>query len=118
MRCVIPEVAYHNRDPVLSIDFQVYPDPVLRFISVANPGSGAFLILESGIRYGYKSGSGSGMNNPDHISESLETISFVNCLNSLMRIRDPGWQKFRSGMEKFGSGILEKHPGSASLHFI
>ena len=23
MRCVIPEVAYHNRDPVLSIDFQV-----------------------------------------------------------------------------------------------
>jgi hypothetical protein len=38
---------------------------------------------------GKKSGFGSGMNNPDHISESLETIS-------LMRIRngknfDPGY---------------------------
>jgi hypothetical protein len=40
--------------------------------SVADPGSGAFLTLGSGIDI--KSGSGSGMNNPDHISESLETI--------------------------------------------
>jgi hypothetical protein len=31
--------------------------------------------------------SGSGMNNPDHISESLETI-FV----------DPGWKKYGSGI--------------------
>ena len=23
MKCVIPEISYHNRDPVLSIDFQV-----------------------------------------------------------------------------------------------
>ena len=23
MKCVIPEIAYHNRDPVLSIDFQL-----------------------------------------------------------------------------------------------
>jgi hypothetical protein len=54
MRCVIPEVAYHNRDPVLSIDFQVYPDPIMLFsvLLVRDPGSGAFLILESGIRYG------------------------------------------------------------------
>ena len=29
-------------------------------------------------------------------------------LNSLMRIRDPGWKKF-------GSGNRDKHPGSASL---
>ncbi len=72
MRCVIPEVAYHNRDPVLSIDFQVNPDPIMRSTSVADPGSSAFLTRGSGM--GKKSGSGSGMNNPDHISESLETI--------------------------------------------
>ncbi len=36
------------------------------------PGSGAFLIPRSGM--GKKSGSGSGVNNPDHISEWLETI--------------------------------------------
>jgi hypothetical protein len=50
---------------------------------------------------GKKSGSGSGMNNPDHISESLETISLglkIPYLNSLMRIRDPGWKKFGSGI--------------------
>jgi hypothetical protein len=40
--------------------------------SVADPGSGAFLTLGTGM--GKKSGSGSGMNNTDHISESLETI--------------------------------------------
>jgi hypothetical protein len=39
-----------------------------------DPGSGAFLIPGSRIRDGQKSGSGSGMNNPDHISECLETI--------------------------------------------
>jgi hypothetical protein len=51
------------------------------------------------------------MNNPDHISESLETIFGVKILNSLMRIRapgdgkksDPGWKKF---------GIRDKHLGS------
>jgi hypothetical protein len=42
---------------------------------------------------GKKSGSGSGMNNPDDISESLETIFWV-----LMGIRDPGWKKFGSGI--------------------
>ncbi len=44
-----------------------------------------------------KSGSGSGMNNLDHISESLETVFWVTKL------------------EKFGSGILDKHSGSATL---
>jgi hypothetical protein len=47
---------------------------------------------------GKKSGSGSEMNNPDHISESLETIFGLKYLNSLMRIRDPGWKKFGSGI--------------------
>ncbi len=31
-----------------------------------------------------------------------------------MRIRDPGWRQFGSGMEK--SRIRDKHPGSATLH--
>jgi hypothetical protein len=39
-------------------------------------GSGAFLTP------------GSGMNNPDHIFESLETICWVKYLNYLMRIRE------------------------------
>jgi len=50
-----------------------------------NPGSGMGKKL------------GSGMNNPDHISDSLETVFRLKYLNSLMRIRDPGWKKFGSG---------------------
>jgi hypothetical protein len=79
--------------------------------SVADPGSGAFLISGSGIRYG---GSGSWMNNPNHISESLESIILVKMLQFFDA--DPG-----SGMKKFGSGIRDgrnrirgKHPGSAT----
>ncbi len=61
---------------------------VLR-IRIRDPGYGVFLTP----------GSGTGMNNPDHISESLETIFFVvNYLNSLMRIQDPRWKKFGSGI--------------------
>jgi hypothetical protein len=109
--------------------------------SVADPGSGAFLTPDSGSGMGKNQdpdrGSRSGMNNPDHVSESLETIFGLKYLYSLMRIRDPGWKKFgsgieqiriregknsdpRSGMEKFGSvpfgsGIRDKYPGSATL---
>jgi hypothetical protein len=50
--------------------------------------------------------SGSGMNNPDHISESLETIFWVKILKFFDA--DPG-----SGMEK--NRIRDKHPGSATL---
>jgi hypothetical protein len=35
-----------------------------------------------------------------------------------IQIRDPGWKKFGSGMEKNsdpGSGINNEHPGSATL---
>ncbi len=44
---------------------------------------------------GKKSGSGfgssgSGMNNPSHISESLDTIFLLKYLNSLMWMREPG----------------------------
>jgi hypothetical protein len=53
---------------------------------------------------GKKSGSVSGMNNPDHISESLETIFWVKILKVFDPdlgsgalfgpwIRDPGWVK-------------------------
>jgi hypothetical protein len=36
-----------------------------------------------------KSGSGSGMNNPDHVSESLETIFRAKILKFFDE--DPGW---------------------------
>jgi hypothetical protein len=50
---------------------------------------------------GKKSGSGTGMNIPDHIYESIETIFWVKTLNYFLRIRDgkyldPGWKKFGS----------------------
>jgi hypothetical protein len=56
---------------------------------------------------GKKSGSGSGMNNPDHISGRLETIFWVKIFKFFDA--DPG-----TGMEKFGSGIRDKHPGSTT----
>jgi hypothetical protein len=49
---------------------------------------------------GKKSGSGSGMNKPDHISESFETIFWVKILKFFVAARDPGWKKFGSGIEK------------------
>jgi hypothetical protein len=67
---------------------------------------------------------GSGMNNPDHIFKSLETIFLLflglKYLNSLMRFRDPGWRQFGSGIRDGkksdpGSGNQDKHPGSATL---
>jgi hypothetical protein len=59
-------------------------------------------------RWVKKSGSGSWMNNPDHISESLETIFWVKILKFFdadpgsgmekIRIRDPEEKKFGSGI--------------------
>ncbi len=49
---------------------------------------------------GKNSRSGFGMNNPDHISESLETIFWVKIFKFFDA--DP-----ESGMEKFGFGILD-----------
>jgi hypothetical protein len=84
--------------------------------SVADPdaGSGAFLTPGSGM--GKKSGSGSGINNRDHISESLETIFGVKIIkffdldpgSGIFLTIDPG-----SGVEK--NRIWDKHPGSATL---
>jgi hypothetical protein len=61
------------------------------------------------------------MNIPDHISKSLETIFGFKRLKFIDADPDPGSGIFftldpRSGMEKFGSGIRDKHPGSATLH--
>jgi hypothetical protein len=54
---------------------------------------------------GKKSGSGVGKNNPDHISESLETICWVKMLKFF--VADMGWKKLGSGMEK----IQIRNPG-------
>jgi hypothetical protein len=51
---------------------------------------------------GKKSGSVSGMNNPDHISECLETIFWIKILkffhadpgSGIVLTLDPGWKKF------------------------
>jgi hypothetical protein len=41
-------------------------------------------------------GTGFGMNNPDHFSESIETVFWVKLLKFFYA--DPGWQKFGSGI--------------------
>jgi hypothetical protein len=78
--------------------YRIKPNQITSLeISVADPDpeSGAFLTPGSGMSK--KSGFGSGMNNPDHISEGFKNKFFgLEYLNSLMRIRD-------------------KHPGSATL---
>jgi hypothetical protein len=85
------------------------------YFSVADldPGSGAFLTPVSGIRdqgsgMGKKSRTGSGMNIPDHISESLETLFLVKIIkffygdpdlgSRIFLTLDPGWKKFGSGI--------------------
>ncbi len=95
---------------------------MLWFSSVADPdpGLGAFLTPGSGIRDGRKSASGSGIldEQPGSYFLVLRNHLFaflgLKCLNSL-RIRDPGWRQFGSGMGK--SRIRDKHPGSATLWF-
>jgi hypothetical protein len=47
---------------------------------------------------GKKLGSGSGMNNPDHISESLETIFGVKILK--LNIPDPQHTHRKTGRER------------------
>jgi hypothetical protein len=61
--------------------------------------------------------SGSGMNHPDHISESVKTIFWVKIIKFFEA--DPEWKKFGSGMEKFRiwDFMRDKHPGSATLTF-
>ncbi len=74
-------------------------------IRIQDPGSGAFdpWIRDPGWvkNQDPDPGSGFGMNNPDHISESLETFFWVKILKFFDA--DPGW-------EKFGSGISSPDP--------
>ncbi len=75
-------------------------------------GSGIRCLFDSripGFGMSNKSGSGSGRNNPDHISETIFG------LNYLLRIRDPGWEKFGSEIRDGKIWIRDKHPGSATL---
>jgi hypothetical protein len=85
-------------------------------ISVADPDPGFGALLTPGSGMGKKSGSGSGIRNPDHISKSLETIFWVKILKFFdadlgwkkntepgsgmekSRIRDQGWKKVGSGI--------------------
>jgi hypothetical protein len=72
-----------------------------------DPGSGAFFLSrDPGRVKNQDKGSGSGMNIPDHISESLATIFWVK--NTYIFGCGSG-----SGIENFVSGIRDKHPGSA-----
>jgi hypothetical protein len=59
------------------LEYVFYLKLLYIFVSIADPdpGSGAFLTPGSGM--GRKSASGSGMNNPDHIFQSLETTFLV-----------------------------------------
>ncbi len=85
-------------------------------VSVADPGSGAFLTPGSGM--GRKSASGSGIRDEQPGSYFLELRNHfhffgflgLKYLNFLMRIRDPGWRQFVSGIRDGkksnpGSGI-------------
>ncbi len=64
-----------------------------------------------------KSGSRSGMNNRDHISEILETIFWIKylILSCGTGILNGKKSDSRSGMEKFGCGIWDQQLGSVTL---
>ncbi len=111
--------------PWIRIQSQVFDDPIIpthpatdcknaeTSVADPDPGSGAFLTSGSGM--GKQSKSGSGMNIPHHISESLETIFWVKILQFFYADPEQGSGPFDPGygMEKFGSG--DKDPGSATL---
>ncbi len=102
---------------------------VANSVADPDPGFGALLTPGSGILDTQKVKIRSpGMNILDHISESLETIFWVKILQFFDADADPGsgnlfdprsgMEKFRirdKGWKKFGSGIRDKHPGSAKL---
>jgi hypothetical protein len=66
-------------------------------------------------------GSGSGMNIPDNISESLETIFWVKILKFFDADADPDPGIFSTlvpGWKRFGSRVRDKHPGSVTLSVL
>ncbi len=75
---------------------------------------GAFLTPGSGMGESQHPDPGSGMNNPDHIFWSLETIFLLfwglKYLNSLMGIRDGDSSDPGSGMEKSLKEVKQMDP--------
>jgi hypothetical protein len=93
----LPTVGYTYIMFIANYLSQKLPETLpLPSVADPDPGSGAFLAPGSGIRDGKKIGSESGMNIPEHTSESYKQFFGLKYLNSLMRIRirDP-----ESGME-------------------
>jgi hypothetical protein len=102
-----------SRRPVPHVDSFLLPDKVPLF-KVQNSertkyitssicqccGSGIRCLInpcirDLGFEIGKKSGSGSGMNKQDHISDSLETVFWVNILKFFDA--DPGWKSSDPG---------------------
>ncbi len=110
-RCVLHVESYGFNLTLIQKNEKIFL-AVIPKIQCCGPGSWIRCLFDPGIRDVKKSGSGSGMNNPDHISESLETIFCVKILNFLMRIWYPEWKKFGPGIRdrkysdpKFGINI-------------
>ncbi len=90
-------------------------------LRIRDLGSGAPCIRDPGWVKSQDPDPVSRTNNPDHIFFGLKYF------DSLMRIRDPGWKQFGSGIRDgnnsdLGSGMeknrfRDKHPGSATLYF-
>ncbi len=79
-------------------------------VADSDPGSGAFLTLDPGSGMGKKSGSGSAMNIPDHVSEILETAFWVKILKFFDADPDPGSGNLvdpRSGIQDVKNSDLE-----------
>ncbi len=97
-------ISFHSLE---KLEIQLIANIVHLRSSVADTDQGCGAYLTPGSGMGKKSGSGSGMNNPDHISESLESIFWGNILKFFYT--DPG-----SGMGKFGPGMEKiriRYPG-------
>lgn len=43
MKVEIPEISWHNRDPVLSVDFQPKPEGSDKYLRLASGGSGSYV---------------------------------------------------------------------------
>ncbi len=107
--------AYLPASCILPVSAQCLPDCSNAVLRIRDPVP--FWPLDPGWVDSQHPDTGSGINKPDHIFYSLETIFLffwgLKYLNSLIRLRDPGWRQFGSGMEN--SRIRDKHPGSATL---
>ncbi len=100
--------------------FFTYPGEefvVFLFYSVPeDPGPVPFWALDPGL--GKKSGSG--MNNPGHISESFETNFWVKVLQFFLQFfdADPGWKKLGSRIRDGTNGCLSRIRNAAFLFYL